>query len=65
MGGIPYLLNSNTFPLNVPNMYIFYTLTLKGLGYFTNEKDRGGGGIMGPPFISAHSKVKRLIFSGS
>ena len=38
-------------------------LTLKGRGYFTNEKD-GGGAHNGPPVISARSNGKRLIFTG-
>ena len=35
-------------------------LTLKGRGYFTNEKK--GGGIMAHTFISARSNGKMLIF---
>ena len=38
-------------------------LTLKGRGYFTNEKD-GGGAIMAPPIISARINGMRLVFSG-
>ena len=33
-------------------------LTLKGWGYFTNEKDGGGEGIMPPPRLS------RLVLMG-
>ena len=40
-----------------------HSFTLKGRGYFINEKD-GGGGIMAPTFISARGNGKRLIFSG-
>ena len=35
--------------------FIWHTLTLKGRGYFSNEKNGGEGAIMAPTFISARS----------
>ena len=40
---------------------VLFSLTPKGRGYFTNEKD-GGGDIMAPTFISARSYGMGLIF---
>ena len=46
------------------NTALTFPLTLKGRGYFTNEKGGGGVPLSGPPVISARSNGKRLIFSG-
>ena len=40
-------------------------LTLKERVYFTNEKDGGGHYAPPPPFISACSNGKRLVFQGT
>ena len=45
--------------------HVLWDLTIKDTDLLPNEKTLGGGGILGPPFILAHSNGKRLIFSGS